>query len=243
MEISFSVSNLVLQSHNQNKVWKNSFQQKKCLRPLKFWSFVTSKSLLTTYTCSVAKECIILLSNTLSFVEVLSLNIPLCFIRKKITLIIAINSDQSNWKHNSYQSVHTIHTSQIKRMGDPDKEHAVSHQMHVAHDVLTTNVHIYKNSNRLSSFVSEWSFPPSWWLIPKSSTASEGTCLLFVKRNKCLTPVQMLHHICRQKKIIYLTGALTICSVSVVQLGWSRVNSLAWLDEHAHSSIYSPSAS
>lgn len=121
VEISFSVSNLVLQSHNQNKVWKNSFQQKKCLRPLKFWSFVTSKSLLTTYTCSVAKECIILLSNTLSFVEVLSLNIPLCFIRKKITLIIAINSDQSNWKHNSYQSVHTIHTSQIKRMGDPDK--------------------------------------------------------------------------------------------------------------------------
>lgn len=78
--------------------------------------------------------------------------------------------------------------------------HAVSHQMHVAHDVLTTNVHIYKNSNRLSSFVSEWSFPPSWWLIPKSSSASEGTCLLFVKRNKCLTPVQMLHHICRRKK-------------------------------------------
>lgn len=72
--------------------------------------------------------------------------------------------------------------------------------MHVAHDVLTTNVHIYKNSNRLSSFVSEWSFPPSWWLIPKSSSASEGTCLLFVKRNKCLTPVQMLHHICRRKK-------------------------------------------
>lgn len=83
VEISYLVSNLVLQSHNQNKVWKNSFQQKKCLQPLKFWSFVTSKSLLTTYTCSVAKECIILLSNTLSFVEVLSLNIPLCFIRKK----------------------------------------------------------------------------------------------------------------------------------------------------------------
>lgn len=34
---------------------------------------------------------------------------------------MAINSDHSNWKHKLYQSVHTIHTPQIKRMGDPDK--------------------------------------------------------------------------------------------------------------------------
>ena len=52
----------------------------------KFGSFVTPKSLiLTTYTCSVAMECNLLLSNTLSFVEVLGFNILCVSLKKNIS--------------------------------------------------------------------------------------------------------------------------------------------------------------